>query len=49
MPGAVIEGLFLSNDADAAFVVTDAARNAIVSAYETAILSYFGLSGAPPV
>jgi N-acetylmuramoyl-L-alanine amidase len=41
MPGAIIEGLFLSNEEDAAFVVTDAAQEAIVSAYEQAIVDYF--------
>lgn len=41
MPGVVVEGLFLSNDADAAFVETDAAREAIVTAYEQAIMRYF--------
>ena len=41
MPGAIIEGLFLSNEEDAAFVATDAAQEAIVSAYEQAIVDYF--------
>jgi N-acetylmuramoyl-L-alanine amidase len=41
MPGAVVEGLFLSNDEDAGFVVTDAATEAIVAAYQRAIVRYF--------
>ena len=41
MPGAVVEGLFLSNDEDAAFAVTAGATEAIVAAYEQAILRYF--------
>lgn len=41
MPGAVVEGLFLSSAEDAAFVVTDAATEAIVTAYEQAIVGYF--------
>jgi N-acetylmuramoyl-L-alanine amidase len=41
MPGAVVEGLFLSNAEDAAFVVGDVAVDAIVTAYEQAILRYF--------
>lgn len=41
MPGAIVEGLYLSNDEDAAFVVTDAAMEAIVGAYEGAIVEYF--------
>lgn len=43
MPGAVIEGLFLSNDADAAFIESDIAEETLVSAYEEAIKSYFGV------
>ncbi len=42
MPGAVVEGLFLSNDEDAAFVVSDGALDALVTAYEQAIVAYFG-------
>lgn len=46
MPGIIVEGLFLSNDEDAAFVVTEAAASALVTAYEQAILNYFAeLSG----
>jgi N-acetylmuramoyl-L-alanine amidase len=41
MPGIIVEGLFLSNDEDAAFIVTDAAAPALVTAYELAILDYF--------
>ena len=41
MPGIIVEGLFLSNDEDAAFVVTEAAAPAIVTAYEQALLDYF--------
>lgn len=41
MPGAVVEGLYLSNDEDAAFVVSDAAEGTIVGAYERAILRFF--------
>jgi len=44
MPGVVVEGLFLSNDGDAAFVETDAAREAIVTAYQQAIVRYFAES-----
>ena len=41
MPGAVVEGLFLSNDEDAAFVVGDGAADALVTAYEAAVVAYF--------
>jgi N-acetylmuramoyl-L-alanine amidase len=41
MPGAIIESLFLSNDNDAAFLASEAGREAIVSAYERSILAYF--------
>lgn len=43
MPGAVIEGLFLSNDADAEFIQSDVAADTLVGAYESAITSYFGV------
>ena len=43
MPGAVVEGLFLSNEEDAAFIVTDEAEAAILGAYEEAITGYFGV------
>jgi N-acetylmuramoyl-L-alanine amidase len=41
MPGALAEGLFLSNDEDEAFLTSPAAANAIVDAYEQAIVQYF--------
>lgn len=41
MPGAIVEGAYLSNAADAAFVASDAAEGAIVGAYEDAIVDYF--------
>lgn len=41
MPGAVIEGLFLSNEEDAAFIQRDIAADALVGAYEEAINAYF--------
>jgi N-acetylmuramoyl-L-alanine amidase len=43
MPGAVIEGLFLSNEEDAAFVETDMADETLVGAYEEAITRYFSV------
>ncbi|MBW3631617.1 MAG: N-acetylmuramoyl-L-alanine amidase [Chloroflexi bacterium] len=43
MPGAVIEGLFLSNDDDAAFIQSDVAEETLVGAYEEAITRYFGV------
>jgi N-acetylmuramoyl-L-alanine amidase len=43
MPGAVIEGLFLSNDDDAAFIQSDIAEETLVGAYEEAIIHYFGV------
>lgn len=44
MPAVIVECLFVSNDEDYAFLTdnTEAAQNAIVSAYETTILEYFG-------
>lgn len=41
MPGAVIEGLFLSNEDDAAFIQRDDAADTLVGAYEEAINGYF--------
>ncbi len=41
MPGAIVEALFVSNDIDAAVLASPAGRDAIVSAYELAILEYF--------
>jgi N-acetylmuramoyl-L-alanine amidase len=43
MPGAVIEGLFLSNDEDAAFIQSDIADETLVGAYEEAIARYFSV------
>ena len=43
MPGAVIEGLFLSNDEDAAFIQSDIADETLVGAYEEAITRYFSV------
>ena len=43
MPGAVIEGLFLSNDEDAAFIQSDIADESLVGAYEEAITRYFSV------
>jgi N-acetylmuramoyl-L-alanine amidase len=43
MPGAVIEGLFLSNDDDAAFIQSDVADETLVGAYEEAITRYFSV------
>lgn len=41
MPGAVVEGLFLSNEDDARFITSDVAKDTIVGAYEQAITGYF--------
>lgn len=41
MPGAIVEALFVSNDDDAAVLSTPEGRNAIVTAYENAIVEYF--------
>src|SRR5918993_3036095 len=43
MPGAVIEGLFLSNDKDAAFIESERADETLVGAYEQAVTRYFGV------
>ncbi len=43
MPGAVIEGLFLSNDEDAAFIQSENADETLVRAYEQAITRYFSV------
>jgi N-acetylmuramoyl-L-alanine amidase len=43
MPGSVIEGLFLSNDEDAAFIESETADETIVGAYEEAITRYFSV------
>jgi len=41
MPGAIVETLFLTNDSDAAILGSPEGRDAIVTAYEIAILQYF--------
>jgi N-acetylmuramoyl-L-alanine amidase len=41
MPGVVVEGLFLSNEDDAAFIQSDNAEETIVGAYDAAIRQYF--------
>jgi N-acetylmuramoyl-L-alanine amidase len=41
MPGAIVEALFVSNDGDATVLATPDGRNAIVTAYENAIVEYF--------
>ena len=41
MPGAIVEALFVSNDGDAAVLSTPEGRNAIVTAYENAVVEYF--------
>jgi N-acetylmuramoyl-L-alanine amidase len=41
MPGAIVEALFVSNDGDAAVLSVPEGRNAIVTAYENAIVEYF--------
>lgn len=41
MPGAIVEGLFISNDVDASILASDEGTNAIVTAYENAIVEYF--------
>src|SRR5918993_1089346 len=43
MPGAVIEGLFLSNDEDAEFIQSERADETLVGAYEQAITRYFSV------
>lgn len=43
MPGAVVEGLFLSNEEDAEFIQSDSAEETLVGAYEEAINRYFGV------
>jgi N-acetylmuramoyl-L-alanine amidase len=43
MPGAVIEGLFLSNEDDAKFIQSADADKALVGAYEEAITAYFSV------
>lgn len=41
MPAALVEGLFVTNDADAAMLLRDETRDAIARAYATAIDRYF--------
>jgi N-acetylmuramoyl-L-alanine amidase len=41
MPGAIVEALFISNDVDSSVLATPEGRNAIVTAYENAIVEYF--------
>lgn len=41
MPGAIVEALFVSNDGDAVVLASPSGRNAIVNAYEEAIVEYF--------
>jgi N-acetylmuramoyl-L-alanine amidase len=41
MPGAIVEVLFISNDQDAAFLASQDGRQAIVTAYENAVVQYF--------
>lgn len=41
MPGAIVEALFVSNDGDAYVLASPEGRNAIVTAYENAIVEYF--------
>jgi N-acetylmuramoyl-L-alanine amidase len=41
MPGAIVEALFVSNDVDATILSAPEGRNAIVTAYENAIIEYF--------
>ena len=41
MPGAIVETLFISNDNEAAVLASQDGRDAIVTAYEGAILDYF--------
>src|SRR5215216_5988361 len=43
MPGAVVEGLFLSNDDDATFIRSDIAAETLVGAYEEATTRYFSV------
>jgi N-acetylmuramoyl-L-alanine amidase len=41
MPGAIVEVLFISNAQDAAFLASTDGRNAIVNAFQDAIVRYF--------
>lgn len=46
MPGSIVETLFISNDADAAFLASNEGQAAIVSAYVDAIVQYFSGTAA---
>lgn len=41
MPSIIVEVGFMSNDEEAAFMVSDRGRNAIITAYEQGIIRYF--------
>ena len=41
MPGAIVEALFVSNEVDSWVLSTPEGRNAIITAYENAIVEYF--------
>lgn len=41
MPGAIVETLFVSNDGDVAVLSSPEGKEAIVTAYENAIVEYF--------
>src|SRR5215212_2617414 len=41
MPGAIVEALFISNDGDAAVLASAEGEQAIVTAYENAVVEYF--------
>lgn len=41
MPGAIVESLFVSNPGDAAVLTSPEGENAIVTAYENAVVEYF--------
>jgi len=45
MPGAIVESLFISNDQDAAFLVTAAGPDAVAAAMQDAIRAYFSGTG----
>ncbi len=47
MPGAIIETLFLSNEDDRAFVLSEVGQEAIVAAYVDAIVAYFAAYPEP--
>jgi N-acetylmuramoyl-L-alanine amidase len=41
MPGIIVEGVFLSNDEDARFIIQPANQRLVVEAYARGILDYF--------